>query len=40
MTDQVKSIDDECDFLRDKISQLEKEIRNKTVKYKININLL
>ncbi len=30
MTDQIKSIDDECDFLREKISQLEREIQNKT----------
>jgi hypothetical protein len=31
MSEQIKSIDDECDFLREKISQLEREIQSKTV---------
>ena len=32
MTDQIKSIDEECDSLSQKIEQLELEIKNKTVR--------
>jgi hypothetical protein len=33
MTDQIKSLDEECEFLSDKIVQLEKEIETKAITY-------
>lgn len=33
MTDQIRSLEDECEFLNDKIVQLEKEIETKAIKY-------
>lgn len=44
MTDQTRSLEDECEFLNDKIAQLEKEIEMKAVKYvnkyeNFNLNL-
>jgi len=33
MTDQIRSLEDECEFLSDKIVQLEKEIETKAIKY-------
>ncbi len=32
MTDQIKTIEYECDNLKDRIIQLEKEIQTKTIK--------
>lgn len=32
MSEQIKNIEDECEFLSDKIAQLEKDIQNKTIK--------
>jgi hypothetical protein len=32
MTEQTKQIEDECDMLREKIMELEKEIQTKNVK--------
>jgi len=33
MTEQIKTIDDECEVLKERIIQLEKEIHHKTVTY-------
>lgn len=33
MGEQIKTIDDECEVLRDRIIQLEKEIQHKTITY-------
>jgi prefoldin subunit 5 len=32
MNDAIKNIEDECDYLKEKIKQLENEITNKTLK--------
>lgn len=32
MSEQTKTIDDDCELLREKIIQLEKEIQSKTIK--------
>lgn len=32
MTEQIKTIEDECETLKDRIIQLEKEIQTKTIK--------
>lgn len=33
MSDQTKHIEDECEFLKEKIAQLEKDIQNRTTRY-------
>jgi hypothetical protein len=40
MTDQIRSLEDECEFLNDKIVQLEKEIETKAIKYFSSFNEL
>jgi hypothetical protein len=37
MGDQIKNIEDECDYLKETIAKLEKDITNKTLKYFLSI---
>lgn len=32
MSEQIKNMEDECEFMQEKIEQLESEIQNKTIK--------
>jgi hypothetical protein len=38
MKEQIKTIEDDCEVLKDRIIQLEKEIQHKTIKYDLTNN--
>ena len=40
MSEQTRHIEDECESLRDKIEELEKNIANKTTKYDTLFNII
>lgn len=40
MTEKIKSLEDECEMIKDKFSQIEKDIINKEERYMKLINLV